>query len=166
MATYRKRNGKWQAIVRHKNIGTTSRSFHTKQAAIKWVVSVEEQLEAGTFGTLRPTHVTLRGLLERYSCEVTPTKRGATTELRRLQRLIKDPVSSIRASQLTSQAIADFRDRRPLDGGRTCHYDLILIRHCLKIAMNEWGLMMSSNLVHRLKIAPFVTSEEPATGRR
>ena len=46
MATYRKRNGKWQAIVRHKNIGTTSRSFHTKQAAIKWVISVEEQLEA------------------------------------------------------------------------------------------------------------------------
>ena len=75
MATYRKRNGKWQAIVRHKNIGTTSRSFHTKQAAIKWVLSVEEQLEAGTFGTLRPTHITLGELLERYSCEVTPTKR-------------------------------------------------------------------------------------------
>ena len=68
MATYRKRNGKWQAIVRHKTIGTTSRSFHTKQAAIKWVLSVEEQLEAGTFGTLRPTHITLGELLERYSC--------------------------------------------------------------------------------------------------
>ena len=76
MATYRKRDGKWQAIVRHKTIGTTSRSFHTKQAAIKWVVSVEEQLEAGTFGTLRPTHVTLGELLESYSGEVTPAKRG------------------------------------------------------------------------------------------
>ena len=76
MATYRKRNGKWQAIVRHKDIGTTSRSFHTKQAAIKWVLSVEEQLEAGTFGTLRPTHVTLGELLERYSSEVTPLNGG------------------------------------------------------------------------------------------
>ena len=137
MATYRKRNGKWQAIVRHKNIGTTSRSFHTKQAAIKWVISVEERIEAGTFGTLRPRQVTLDELLQRYSCEVTPTKRGATTELRRLHRLIKDPVSSLRASQLTSQTIAAFRDRRLLDGRRTCQYDLILIRHCLKIAMNE-----------------------------
>ena len=144
MATYRKRNGKWQAIVRHKTIGTISRSFHTKQAAIKWVISVEEQLESGTFGTLRLTHITLGELLERYSCEVTPTKRGATTELRRLQRLIRDPVSGFRASQLTSQAVAVFRDRRLLDGRRTCHYDLILIRHCLKIAINEWGLVLSS----------------------
>ena len=119
MATWRKRVGKWQAIVRHKNIGTTSRSFHKKQAAIKWVLSVEEQLEAGTFGTLRPTLITLGELLERYSCEVTLTKRGATNELCRLQRLIRDPVSSLRTSQLTSQAIAGFRDRRLLDGQRT-----------------------------------------------
>ena len=88
MATYRKRNGKWQAIVRHKNIGTTSRSFHKKQAAIKWVISVEEQIEAATFGALRPTHITLGELLKRYSNEVTLAKRGATTEFRRLRRLI------------------------------------------------------------------------------
>ena len=162
MATYRKRNGKWQAIVRHKTIGTTSRSFHTKQAAIKWVISVEEQLEAGTFGTLRPTHITLGELLERYASEVTPTKRGATTELRRLRRLIRDPFCSLRASQLTSQAIAAFRDRRLLDGRRTCHYDLILIRHCLKIAMNEWGLMLSANPVDRVKMPP----SSPARNRR
>jgi len=162
VATYRKRNGKWQAIVRHKTIGTTSRSFHTKQAAIKWVLGVEEQLEAGTFGTLRPTHITLGELLERYSCEVTPAKRGATTELRRLQRLIRDPVSGLRASQLTSQAIAAYRDRRILDGRRTCHYDLILIRHCLKIAMNEWGLMLSSNPVDRVKMP----TSSPARNRR
>jgi len=158
VATYRKRNGKWQAIVRHKTIGTTSRSFHTKQAAIKWVLGVEEQLEAGTFGTLRPTHITLGELLERYSCEVTPAKRGATTELRRLQRLIRDPVSGLRASQ----AIAAYRDRRILDGRRTCHYDLILIRHCLKIAMNEWGLMLSSNPVDRVKMP----TSSPARNRR
>ena len=162
MATYRKRNGKWQAIVRNKEIGTTSRSFHTKQAAIKWVISVEEQLEAGTFGTLRPTHITLGELLERYSCEVTPTKRGAATELRRLHRLIRDPVSNLKVSQLTSQAVAAFRDRRLLDGRRTCHYDLILIRHCLKIAINEWGLVLSSNPVDRVKMP----SPAPARSRR
>ena len=85
---------------------------------------------------------------------MTPAKRGATTELRRLQRLIRDPLSSLRVSQLTSQAIAAFRDRRLLDGRRTCHYDLILIRHCLKIAMNEWGLMLSSNPVDKVKMPP------------
>ena len=150
------------AIVRHKEIGTTSRSFHTKQAAIKWVISVEEQREAGTFGTVRPTHITVGELLERYARDVTLAKRDATTELRRLQRLIKDPVSSLRARQLISHSIATFRDRRLLDGRRTCHYDLILIRHCLKIAMNEWGLMLSSNPVDKVKMPP----SSPARNRR
>jgi integrase len=94
--------------------------------------------------------------------DVLPAKRGAATEGQRLERLIKDPVSRLRASQLTSQAIAAFRDRRLLDGRRTCHYDLILIRHCLKIAMNEWGLMMSSNPVDRVKMPP----SSPARNRR
>ena len=84
---------------------------------------------------------------------MTSAKRGATTELRRLQRLIRDPVSSLKA-KLTSQAIAAFRDRRLFDGRRTCHYDLILIRHCLKIAMNEWGLILSSNPVDKVKMPP------------
>ena len=141
MATYRKRNGKWQAIVRHKAIGTTSRSFHTKQAAIKWATGDERRITEGVLGLLKPTEVTLG---------------------QRLQRLIRDPVSDLRASQLTSQAIAAFRDRRLLDGRRTCHYDLILIRHCLKIAMNEWGLMLSSNPVDRVKMPP----SSPARNRR
>ena len=162
MATFRKRGGKWRAIVRHKDIGTQARSFHTKQTAIKWFISVEEQLEAASFGALRPTHITLGELVKRYSNEVTPAKRAATTELRRLQRLIRDSLSSLRVSQLTSQAIAAFRDRRLLDGRRTCHYDLILIRHCLKIAINEWGLMLSSNPVNRVKMPP----SPPARNRR
>ena len=63
---------------------------------------------------------------------------------------------------MTSQAIAAFRDRRLLDGRRTCHYDLILIRHCLKIAMNEWGLMLLSNPVDKVKMPP----SSPARNRR
>ena len=162
MATYRKRDGKWQAIVRHKDIGTQARSFHTKQAAIKWAVGEERWITEGVLGLLKPTEVTLGQLLQRYVTDVLPAKRGAATEGQRLQRLIRDPLSCLRVSQLTSQAIAAFRDRRLLDGRRTCHYDLILIRHCLKIAMNEWGLMLSSNPVDRVKMPP----SSPARHRR
>jgi hypothetical protein len=102
VATYRKRNGKWQAIVRQKNIGTRARSFHTKQAAIKWAVGEERRITEGVVGLLKPTEVTLGQLLQRYVVEVLPSKRGAVTEGQRLQRLIRDPVSSLRASQLTS----------------------------------------------------------------
>ena len=66
MATYRKRNGKWQAIVRHKDIGTRARSFHTKQAAIKWAAGEERRMTEGLLGLLKPTDVTLGRLLQRY----------------------------------------------------------------------------------------------------
>ena len=46
MATYRKRNGKWQAIVRHKDIGKITRSFKAKPLAVKWVAEQENKLEA------------------------------------------------------------------------------------------------------------------------
>ena len=151
MATFRKRNNKWQVIVRQKEIGTISRSFMKKTHAIKWALEQEERIERSVFGFTEPSEATLKELLVRYSKEITPTKRGAETETRRLQRLIKDPVSKNTIEQLTSHSLATFRDRRLRDGQRTCQYDLTLIRHCLQIAINEWGLMLSSNPVDKVK---------------
>ena len=160
MATFRKRNGKWQAIVRQKNIGTASRSFIKKTQAIKWALEQEERIERGVFGSIEPSEVTLGELLNRYSQQITPAKRGAETEQRRLNRLINDSISDYSIEQLTSQTLASFRDRRLLDGQRACEYDLILIRHCLKVAMSEWGLMLSVNPVDQIKKPPSPKARE------
>ena len=160
MATFRKRNGKWQAIVRQKNIGTASRSFIKKTQAIKWALEQEERIERGVFGSIEPSEVTLGELLNRYSQQITPAKRGAETEQRRLNRLINDSISDYSIEQLTSKTLASFRDRRLLDGQRACEYDLILIRHCLKVAMSEWGLMLSVNPVDQIKKPPSPKARE------
>jgi integrase len=160
VATFRKRNGKWQAIVRKRNIGTVSRSFIKKTQAIKWALEQEERIERGVFGSIEPSEVTLGELLQRYSEEITPAKRGAETEQRRLNRLINDSISDYSIEQLTSKTLARFRDRRLIDGQRTCQYDLILIRHCLKIAMSEWGLMLSVNPVDQIKKLPSPKARE------
>ena len=162
MATFRKRNKKWQAIVRHKDIGTTTRSFISKTNALRWVREQEERLETGVYGRLEPSRVTLGDLLKRYSQEITPAKRGVETEQRRLQRLIRDSLSLLTVDQLNSPVIAGFRDHRLQDGTRACQYDLVLIRHCLNIAINEWGLMLASNPVDRVKMPP----SSPARQRR
>ena len=160
MATFRKRNGKWQAIVRQRNIGTASRSFIKKIQAIKWALEQEERIERGLFGSIKPSEVTLGELLKRYSQQITPAKRGAETEQRRLNRLINDSISDHSIEQLTSKTLASFRDRRLLDGQRACEYDLILIRHCLKVAMSEWGLMLSVNPVDQIKKPPSPKARE------
>ena len=160
MATLRKRGNKWQAIVRHKSIGTTAKSFSSKSAALKWSIAQEQAIESGALGRLSPSEVTLGELLKRYLDIITPSKRGADVERRRLKRLIEDDISSYQLDRLSSQAIAKFRDRRLLDGRRTCQYDLILIRHCIKLAINEWGLMLSSNPVDKVKLPPSSRSRE------
>ncbi|MBL6626431.1 MAG: site-specific integrase, partial [Alphaproteobacteria bacterium] len=137
--------------VRQKNIGTASRSFIKKTQAIKWALEQEERIERGVFGSIETSEVTLGELLKRYSQQITPAKRGAETEQRRLNRLINDSISDYSIEQLTSKTLASFRDRRLLDGQRACEYDLILIRHCLKVAMSEWGLMLSVNPVDQIK---------------
>ena len=68
--------------------------------------------------------------------------------------MIGDTLSSLTVNKLTSSAIANFRDHRLQDGPRACQYDLVIIRHCLKIAINEWGLMLSANPVDKVKIPP------------
>ena len=124
------------------------------------VLDQEQAIESGAFGRLRPSEVTLGELLERYLDIITPSKRGADVERRRLKRLIEDDISSYQLYRLSSQAIAKFRDRRLLDGRRTCQYDLILIRHCIKLAINEWGLMLASNPVDKVKLPSSLRSRE------
>ena len=160
MATLRKRGNKWQAIVRHQSIGTTAKSFSNKSDTLKWSLAQEQAIESGAFGRLSPSEVTLGELLKRYLDIITPSKRGADVERRRLKRLIGDDISSYQLDRLSSQVIAKFRDRRLLDGLRTCQYDLILIRHCIKLAINEWGLMLSSNPVDKVKLPLSLRSRE------
>ena len=81
MATYRRRNGKWQAIIRHKDIGTSSRSFVSKSAAKGWVAEQQRAIDEGRFGKIIASAVTLGQLLERYVKEVLPDKRGAHVEI-------------------------------------------------------------------------------------
>ena len=151
MATIRKHRGKWQAIVRRKGRGSASKTFHIRRDAERWARDQDRKLDNGTFGKLEPKEVTLAELLIRYRDTITATKKGAPQETRRIQRLLKDPLSSLVADQITSNRLASFRDERLRDGIRAAAIDLILIGHCLKIAMNEWGLSLAMNPADKVK---------------
>jgi len=65
---------------------------------------------------------------------------------------LRDPIAATPLSKLTSAKLAEFRDRRVNDGVRAAQYDLILIKHCIKIARLEWGVPMPSNPVDAVRI--------------
>ncbi|EJW21563.1 site-specific recombinase XerD [alpha proteobacterium IMCC14465] len=151
MATIRKHRGKWQAIVRRKGQGSASKTFHVKREAERWARNQELKLDNGTFGKLLPNEVTLADLLIKYRKTITVTKKGAPQETRRIQRLLNDPISSLAADQITSDRLASFRDRRLNNGTRAAAIDLILIGHCLRVSINEWGLSLMTNPADKVK---------------
>ena len=152
MGSIRRRNGKFQAQVRRDGVTPVSKTFTNRKDAVVWVRGIEARIDAGETNVSAPKATTLAHLLSRYSQEVTPAKKGCDPEQRRLSRLLRDPIAATPLSKLTSAKLAEFRDHRMNDGVRAAQYDLILIKHCIKLARLEWGVPMPNNPVDAVRI--------------
>ena len=152
MGSIRKRSGRYQAQIRRQGVQAVSRTFTTKKDALIWVRGIEARIDVGETNIAAPKALNLGDLLKRYLEEVTPQKKGAITEIRRLDRLLKDPISKTPLPKLTSHALAAFRDRRVVDGLRAAQYDLSIIRHCWNIAKREWGIPLPANPVSEIRV--------------
>ena len=146
MASIRKRGKSWQAQVRSRKSGAIGKSFHRKADAERWAIEQEALMQNGQFAQIQTQDFTLHDLMQAYSEKVTPTKKGAAQEFRRISRLMKErdlmltPLLSAK-----SHIFASFRDRRLRDGIRACQYDLVLLRHAWNMARVEWGWPLGDN---------------------
>ena len=86
MAAFRFRNNKWQARIQRKGERAIAKSFISKQDAEKWARSIEVDLDNNTYTNLAEK-TTFKELIERYMREVTPSMRGAETDLIKLKAL-------------------------------------------------------------------------------
>jgi len=154
MANIRKRGRRYQAQVRRKGFPATTRTFSRMDEARAWARKQEIALDRAEAGIYQPSEELLSTVLERYKREVTPFKKSAASEIRRLERLLRDPVSRVRVCDLTSKMLSGFRDRRMKDGMRAAAYDLQLIRHALRIAEAEWGVSVRIDEVFKIAFPP------------
>lgn len=90
MASIRKRNGLWQAQVRKRKIGSTSKSFHKKSDALAWAKVQEAMMQTGQWKPKDKRYSTISDLIRTYLIKATPNKKGADPETRRLNRLLKE----------------------------------------------------------------------------
>lgn len=160
MGSIRQRNGKFQAQIRRQGVSPISKTFSTKKSAMVWLRGLEARIDLGEVNLTMTKDLSLQELLERYSREITPNKKGKDPELRRLKRLMRDDLAAVRLGNLTSSMLATFRDRRVLDGIRAAQYDLILIRHAIEIARKEWGMKLTGNPVDDIRIPNGVRRRE------
>ena len=117
MASIRKRNGLWQAQVRNRKLGSTAKSFHKKSDAVAWAKVQEAAMQTGEWKPKDKRYSTIGGLIQKYLQKVTPHKKGAEPETRRLNRLLKEKaLMSIKLDEAKPHHFATFRDIRIKDG--------------------------------------------------
>jgi integrase len=146
VASIRKRNGLWQAQVRSRKLGSTSKSFHKKSDAVAWAKVQEALMQTGEWKPKHKQYSTIGDLIQTYLTKVTPHKKGAAPETRRLNRLLKEiPLMQIKLDGAQPHHFASFRDRRLKDGNRAAQYDLVLLRAAWNTARIEWGWNLGDN---------------------
>jgi integrase len=146
VASIRKRNGLWQAQVRSRKLGSTSKSFHKKSDAVAWAKVQEAMMQTGEWKPKDKRYSTIGDLIRTYLIKATPKKKGAEPETRRLNRLLKETsLMQIKLDEAQPHHFASYRDKRIKDGNRACQYDLSILRSAWNTARIEWGWDLGDN---------------------
>jgi integrase len=162
MASICKRKTGYQAQFRRKGYQPISKVFSSLQEAETWLQAIQSEIEQGTHAFNRQAEsTTLLKALERYELEVTPTKKCADIESRRIRRWKSEPIAQRGLSLIRSRDMASYRDRRLKEGAAndTVRQELAVVSHLYTVAIKEWGM---ETLHHPLRGIRF---PKPGKGR-
>ena len=142
MASYRQRNGKWQARVLRDGYPDQTKTFVTKADAEKWARSIEAAIDRGVFVNVNEAQRnTLADVIERYLVEVTPSMKGASEDTIRLKAIMRKPIARWSMANLTAARVAAYRDERLKEvSAGTVIRELAYISAIVNHARREWGI--------------------------
>lgn len=150
MASIRKRNGRFQAQVRRRGYPPASRTFTSREAAKKWIKTVEVDMERGDF--LPRVTMTVNELLLKYEAEEVPKQKGARHEYWRSSFLRKQ-IGHVHLTDLTPAFLASHRDRRlKTIKPSTVRREFTTLSTAINIAIIEWGIPLPSNPCSKVRI--------------
>lgn len=100
-------------------------------------------------------NTTLTDALVRYKNEITPTKKGCSRELGRINLWLAHPLSKRSLSSLKSIDFAKYRDARLKEvAPGTVRLELALVSHLFTILQKEWNIPASNPLSNIRKPSP------------
>lgn len=144
MATFRNRNGRWQARVRRKGQEPVSKSFQNKEDAQRWARQVEAEIDKGSYANIALAEKTLfKDVIERYMQEVTLKTRSMKEDTYRLRALARHPIGKLRMTAITPIKVAEYRDERlKIVSNGTVIRELSYFSSIINHARREWGITM------------------------
>lgn len=154
MANLRNRNGKWQAQVRRGGHKPRTKSFLSKADAQRWARQMEADLDRAAIPhDIRQLDTcSIADVMHRYRSEVTPKKRGAASELKRIEVFLRDRWSTLPLSKASPAIFSAYRDKRlKMVRTGTVLRELGLLRAIFEVAIREWEHPIASNPIAGLK---------------
>jgi integrase len=153
MATIRLRSNKWQAIIKRKGHPELVQTFTLRKDAEMWARQQESLIDSGLWvDRTSANQTTLYDLLDRYSKEVTPTKRGSRAELQVIKQFKNTKLAKLSVSAITPKLIAELRDFRLKEvSSGTVLRELSVLSHVFTVAIREWAIGLNSNPVKLIR---------------
>lgn len=146
---------RWKALIRIKGFETVSKTFRTKRDAEDWARRVEDQMVRGVYIQRAPAEkTTLKIALDKYIEEVSPLKSAKTHRGEKSKAIIlKEYLGQRSLAGITSDVVADFRDKRLAEGKskNTVRLELALLSHLFTTAIQEWRLGLVYNPVNNIR---------------
>lgn len=142
MASFRQRNGKWQARVIRDGYPDQTKTFELKVDAEKWARAIESKIDKGQFIIVSEAQrTTLGDLISRYLVEVTPSMKGAAEDTIRLKAIMRRPIARWSKVNLSAARIASYRDERLKEvSAGTVIRELAYLSAIINHARKEWGI--------------------------
>lgn len=136
VAAITKRGSSWVAQIFKRGVRKQA-SFSTKTEATAWATHTEAEIMAGKTG--KTANKTLGDLLEKYRDEVSVRKKGERWEIIRINRLLDDPLTDIKLSDLKTPDFAKWRDKRRQEvSDATVRRELSQISTAISTAIRDW----------------------------
>ena len=145
MATFRKRNNKWQVQVRRAHLGSICQTFSQKQDALQWAREKEIELQQYSIKFKRDKFPILSDLIGRYIKTVSINKRGYDFERYCFKNILRSKISKKPINFITTQHFSEYREER-LKSVKYSTFvrELNLIRHLFSVAIKEWGFAINN----------------------
>ncbi|WP_241754450.1 hypothetical protein [Cupriavidus basilensis] len=147
MASFRRIGSGWRAELYVKG-QRDSGYFDTKAEAQAWAAKRETEMRSIDAGMGSKTH-TIGDVLDKYQKDVSPKKRGSRWEFLRLEVIGRKEIEGklfrdIRLMDLKPHHITAWRDAREREvAGASVSREMSLLSHALKVARDEWGLLLT-----------------------
>jgi integrase len=161
MATIRRRNNKWQVIIRKDNFKIIYKTFFLKEDAVRWARDTEVKIEQGLYQDLTLTKTTkLKDVLAQYRDRVSINKKGYENERYKINKLIRSDIADKTLYQLTPLVLFEFiEQQKKLYTASTINKSITIINLALKFADRFLGIVLNKNplkFIKRLKESNFI----------